>query len=170
MKFRRNFPPLAGISVLTVLLITITLGSTQPVSAVAPDHGISARGTGDFFNFLTREGFHFEFDVQSNKNGNAHGRAEFDNLTAGTQVIIKVRCLNGDASSAAITGTVLRSDDPDFPKHTSVVFAAIDGQSFGGIDRITPLFPGPDPKDDCLNAPFPLTLFELPGGSIEIEP
>ena len=169
MKIRRNFPPLAGLSVLAVILVT-SFASTQTASAIAPQQGVSAQGSGEFFNFLTHEGFHFEFDVQANKQGRAHGQAEFDNLSAGTQIIIKVRCMNADSSSAAITGTVLQSDDPNFPKHTSVLFAVVDGESFGGRDMITPLSGGPNPKDDCTNLPFPLTLFELSSGSIQIEP
>ena len=63
-----------------------------------------------------------------------------------------------DSFEALITGTVLHSDDPDFPKLTDVIFAASDGQGIRS-DTITPLFVSPFP--DCNNAAPPLTMFEV---------
>ncbi len=57
-----------------------------------------------------------------------------------------------------MTGVVLHSDDPAFPKSSDVIFDAFDGQ---GIlpDTITPLFLSPFP--DCNDAAPPLTIFPV---------
>ena len=97
----------------------------------------------------------------------ARGRAVFDNLSTQTQVVVvvKIDCLRVDSFEALITGTVLHSDDPDFPKLTNVIFAASDGHGIGP-DIITPLFISPFP--DCNSGALPLTMFEVE--DIEIQP
>jgi hypothetical protein len=163
MKVRRTVPPL-------LIIFLLTIASTRPSSsAIALEQGASARGEGEFFNEFTHELFHFSFDVRANKKGNTHGRAEFDNLTAGTQVVVKVDCLRVEFSEALITGTVLHSNDPDFPKHANVIFDATDGQLFSPIrqDTITPLFVST--FTDCHDASSPLTIFQV-GDSIQIDP
>ena len=169
MNFRRSFPPVAALSVLT-LLVVITTASTKPTSASGP--GTSARGAGEFSFFTGQrtEHFQYSFDVQANKQGNAHGRAEFDNLTDQTQVVVRINCLQVDLSTAVMTGTVLHSDDPDFPKHVTVIFAATDAQLFpgSGNDIITPLFQFSG--GDCHSGATPLTMFQQPPDAIEIEP
>jgi hypothetical protein len=165
MKIRRTVPPF-----LIVFLLT-TASMPLSSSAIAPEQGVSARGEGEFL-FFTRfpnELFHFSFDVQANKHGNTHGRAEFDNLTANTQVVVKVDCLRVDFNEALMTGTVLETNDPGFPKHANVVFGATDGQLFPPFrsDSITPLFVNP-PFENCHDGAPPLTIFDV-GDTIQID-
>ena len=156
MKIRTTFPML-------LLLVVSAIATSQSSSAIAREHGPSVFGAGGFtFNF---EQWEFSFSVQSNKNGKARGRAIFENLSAETRVVVKIDCLRVDSSEALLIGTVLHSDDPDFPKSTNVIFAAIDGQV---LDTITPLFVSPFP--DCDTAAPPLTMFQLSGDAIQIQP
>jgi hypothetical protein len=157
MRIRNSFSPLL------LLLLLTTIATTQSSSAIAPEHGPSASGAGEFtFNF---EQWEFSFDAAANKNGHARGRAVFDNLSSQTQVVVKINCLRVNSFEAVMTGTVLHSDDPDLPKSTEVVFAATDGLSF---DTITPLFAFSFP--DCNSAASPLTIFRLSGDAIQIQP
>ena len=108
------------------LLVATGVATTQPSSVIAPQTGPAAFGQGEFsFN---SELISFSFEAHANKKGHARGRAVFDNLSTQTQVVVKIDCLRIDSSEALITGTVLHSDDPDFPKLTDVIFAATDGQ------------------------------------------
>jgi hypothetical protein len=154
-----------------ISLIIIVLAATQPSSAIAPDHGPSASGSGgfNFFNGLRTEAFSYSFDARANKNGHAIGRAEFDNLTGQTQVVVRVNCLNVNGGTAVISGVVLHSNDPDLPKSTNVIFGATDFELFPffGGDTITPLFATPT-GFDCNDGP-PLTILPA-GGDIEIQP
>ena len=165
MKIRRSFSPL-------LIVFLLTIAPTQPSSsAIVSEQGASARGEGDFsfFNGLQTLHFHFAFDVQANKHGNARGLAEFNNLTDNTAVLAKIDCLKLIGSEALMTGTVLHSNDPDFPKRANVIFDATDallGPIFSS-DTITPLFI--IPFTDCHDAPSPLTIFEV-GDSIQIDP
>lgn len=161
MKFSRVFPPL-----LTLSLVTF-VATIQRSAAVTPDHIPSAFGQGQF-TFLG-EVTNFSFETSANKNGNTHGRAIFDNLSADTQVVVKIDCLRVQSNEALLTGTVLHSDDADFPKSAKVIFAAIDGtlQTIPGPDAITPLFVSPFP--DCETGAPPLTMFPLPGDAIHIQ-
>src|SRR6476646_10318715 len=166
MNIIRTIPPL-------LIAFLLTTASMPPSSsAIAPEQGASARGEGEFLYFtrFPNQLFHFSFDVQANKHGNTHGRAEFDNLTANTQVIVKVDCLRVDSGEALMTGNVLDSNDPEFPKHANVVFSAIDGQLFPPFlpDAITPLFVNP-PFENCHDGASPLTIFNV-GDSIQIDP
>jgi hypothetical protein len=162
MKVRRISPML-------LVLFLLTIASTRPSSSAIVLEGASARGDGEFFNRFQNELFHFSFDVQANKHGKAHGRAEFDNLTNNTQVIAKIDCLRVIGAEALMTGTVLHSNDPGFPKRTNVVFGATDGPVPGfNSDTITPLFANP-PFENCHDGASPLTIFGV-GDSIQIDP
>jgi hypothetical protein len=162
MNIRRTFSPLL------ILLLGTLITITRPASAVAPDHGPAAFGQGQFR--FSGDLIDFSFDARANKNGNTHGRATFDNLSDGTSVVVRIDCLRVATSGALMTGTVLHSDDPAFPKSANVIFAAVDGalepQPFP--DMITPLFVSPFP--DCHTASPPLTIFSLVGDAIQIEP
>ena len=171
MKKRIAFPGMAFI------FLAAILATTQSSSAVVADHGPSAFGQGEFvyFNGLRNEHWNYSFDTSANKNGQARGRATFDIVESSTQtqVIVKVDCLNVlDSSSASLTaimtGTVLHSDNPDFPKRANVLFAAEDSNSIVVPDIITPLFLFPG--GDCHDGALPLTFFMQNPGAIHIEP
>ena len=165
MKIARVISPL-----LIVFLFTVP-STRQSSFATATDQGASARGEGGFslFDGLHTVQFHFVFDVQANKHGNARGRAEFDNLTDNTQVVAKIDCLNVIGPEALMTGTVLHSNDPDFPKRATVVFDALDAQldPIFHFDTITPLFISQ--FTDCHDAASPLTILQV-DDSIHIDP
>ena len=174
MNIRTTFPPLV------ILLVATLFATTQPSSAIAPDHGPSAFGEGafTFFNGFRNEGWSFSFEASANENGQARGRAIFDileNLTQ-TQVVVKIDCLNVQSFSgthdALMTGTILHSDDPDFPKRAKVIFAAEDNSDFATIrpDVITPLFVIDFLEGDCHDLAQPLTMFQLSPDAITIEP
>jgi hypothetical protein len=174
MKMRSTFPTLL------VLLLAMTIATTQSSLATAPDHGPSAFGQGafKFFNGFRNEVWSFSFEAMANKNGQARGRAIFDildNFTE-TQVVVKIDCLNVQSSSgvsdAVMTGTVLHSDDSDFPKRANVIFAAEDNSGFPTTraDVITPLFVIPFFEGDCRDIGQPLTMFQLSPDAITIEP
>ena len=158
MNTKQIFPSL----LLSLLLATI-VATTQPSTAIAIENGPAASGHGEFsFN---NELINFSFEAHANQKNHARGRAVFDNLSTQTQVVVKIDCLRVDSFEALITGTVLHSDDPDFPKLTNVIFAASDGHGIGP-DIITPLFISPFP--DCNSGALPLTMFEVE--DIEIQP
>jgi hypothetical protein len=157
MNTRQIFP-----SVLLSLLVAAIVVTTQS-SAIATENGPAAFGHGEFtFN---NELISFSFEAHANQKRHARGRAVFDNLSTQTQVVVKIDCLRVESFEALITGTVLHSDDPDFPKLTNVIFAASDGRGIRP-DIITPLFISPFP--DCNSGAPPLTMFEVE--DIEIQP
>jgi len=171
MKTSKSFPMLA-------FLIVVALGaSTQSSSAVVPDQGPSAFGQGgfSFFNGFRTEQWNYSFDTVANKNGHARGRATFDILESNTQtqVVVKINCLEVIESSgilsAAMTGTVLHSDDPEFPKQANVIFAAEDDSASPILrpDIITRLFVF---EGDCHDGAFPLTFFFQSPDAIHIQP
>jgi hypothetical protein len=171
MKIRTTF------SLLLLSFIITSTATTQPSSAVVPDHGASAFGQGgfSFFNGFTTEGWAYSFDAVANKHGRARGRATFDiveNLNQ-TQVVVRINCLNVIGSSgfatAIMTGTVLHSDDPEFPKGENVIFAAEDNSNSPIVrpDIITRLFVSPF---DCHEGGEPLTFFNQGSDAIHIEP
>ena len=167
MKFKSAFLPL-------LVLSLIIFASTQSSSAVAPktDNGASARGSGGFTNIgPNRPGvYEFSFEAFANKNGHAHGRAVFDNLSAQTHIEIEIDCLTlADSSNASISGTILHSTDPELPKGTNVLFGAVDDDLIFH-DIITLAFPTPNGESSCGEFLFPLTLFPLAGDAIQIEP
>ena len=139
------------------LLLASSVATTQPSSAM--ETGPAAFGHGEFQFFGDR--ISFSFEAHANEKRHARGRAVFDNLTTQTQVIVKIDCLRVVAFDALMTGTVLHSDDPSFPKSTNVVFDAFDGRG-GFPDTMTPLFANP-PFQDCKdpNASPPLTFFQV---------
>ena len=158
MNTRHIFP-----FVLLTLLVATIVATTQPSTAIATETGPAAFGHGEFsFN---NELISFSFEAHANQKRHARGRAMFDNLSTETQIVVKIDCLRVDSSEALMTGTVLHSDDPDFPKLTDVMFAASDGQGIRP-DTITPLFISPFP--DCNSGAPPLTIFEVE--DIEIQP
>ena len=158
------------LSPLLISLIVVVLATTQPSSAIAPDHP-SASGSGafSFFNGVRTEAFSYSFEARANQHDHATGQAQFDNLTDQTQVVVKINCLNVDGGVAVMTGRVQHSDDPDFPKSTNVLFAATDFELFPffGGDTITPLFAVPA-GFDCHDGE-PLTILPA-GGDIIIQP
>jgi hypothetical protein len=173
MKPRATFPALL------MLLLPTTIVTTQSSSATAPDQGPSAFGQGSFaflnaFRDVPRfEQWDFSFDVTANKKGHARGRAIFN--ISGTEVVVKIDCLEIQGSlpsaSAIMTGVVLHSDNPNYPKRAKVFFAADDntGSPFLPTDTITPLFILFEGFEDCHDIGHPLTI--LPAGdSITIEP
>ena len=136
------------LSLVSILLVATSVATTKT--------GPAAFGHGQFrFN---AELINFSFEAHANEKRHARGRAVFDNLSTQTQVVVKINCMRVIEFEALMTGTVLHSDDPDFPKGADVIFAALDGQ---GIlpDIVTPLFVSPFP--DCNNAAPPLTMFEV---------
>lgn len=167
MKRRSTFPPL-------VILILTTFALTNATSAaLTPDHGPSASGSG-LFRFLDpvterSELWSFSFEAVANKNGQTRGRAEFENLTDQTRVVVRINCLSVDSAFAVISGIVLHSDNPDLPKKINVVFAASDGQLLPvpGLDTITPPFSFPG--QDCHDGQ-PLTILPVEDGDIHIQP
>ena len=179
MKRRSTWPALVA------LLLAMTIATTQPSSATAPDHGSSAFGQGSF-SFLSFSGgvtrfeqWSFSFDAMANKKGHARGRAIFDILTAFTdqsQVVVKIDCLNALGTSgfatAIMTGTVLHSDNENYPKGANVVFAAEDNTNAPTFrfDVITPIFVVPESFGDCHEIGQPLTMFQQSPDAITIEP
>jgi hypothetical protein len=153
---------------LLLFLSLVIFGPTKSSPAVVPEQGPSARGAGSFTNtFFVRRGvYEFSFEASANKNGRAHGRAVFDNLTAQTHIEIRIECLLVDSGNASITGTILHSNDPELPKGTRVVFGAVDSVP-PSRDIITLAFPTPGDECEFL---FPLSLFELDGDAIQVEP
>jgi len=179
MKIRSAWPTLVA------LLLATTIAATQPSLATAPDNGPSASGQGsfqflDFSQHIAQlQQWSFSFEANANTNGHARGRATFNILTGfteQTQVVVKIDCLNvlGSAgfATAIMTGTILHSDDPDYPKRANVVFAAEDnsGAPTFRFDVITPIFVIPENFGDCHEIGQPLTMFQLSPDAITIEP
>ena len=167
----------ATFTLLLLSLVIAFIATTQPSSAVAPDHGGLAFGQGSFsfFNGLRTEQWGYSFDAAANKNGQARGRATFDileNFTE-THVVVKINCLEVTGSpgfaEAIMTGTVLQSDDPEFPKRANVIFAAEDNSNSPILrpDIISRLFVF---EGDCHEGASPLTLFNQSPDAIHIEP
>jgi len=165
---RRNiFPPLV------VLILALLIAATSTSQAIVPEHGSSASGTGtfQFRNSLGQtEMWSFSFEALANKNAQARGRAQFENLTAQTHVTVRINCLSIDSPFAIMSGTVQHSDDPDLPKLENVIFAARDGEllPLPRIDTMTPPFLLPSGLD-CHNTE-PLTMLPIDSGDIEIQP
>jgi hypothetical protein len=155
------------LSVLLVLILTTVVATTQTSSATA-SNGPEAFGDGQFrFN---NELVHFSFHAKANKNGHASGRAQYDNLTTQTTVLVRINCLSASVFTASMGGIVLHSNDPDFPKGARVLFAASDDSLVlpGGVDDITPLFVNPFLDLDC-NDTQPLTILPVENGDVRIE-
>src|SRR5215211_1394798 len=88
MKTRSTF------SLLVILILAALIATTSTSAAIVPEHGPSASGAG-FFRFRDPQTerldlWSFSFEAISNKNGQTRGRAEFDNLAAQTQVVVRI--------------------------------------------------------------------------------
>jgi hypothetical protein len=173
MKPTRTFTPLV------ILILAAIVATTSTSAAVVPKHGPSASGAG-LFRFrdpstALLELWSFSFEAVSNKNGRTRGRAQFDNLTAQTQVVVRINCLRISegpfAPRAVISGTVLHSTDPDLPKMQDVLFAASDGPFHPfSTDTITPpfsLLPFDGQPVTCQDTE-PLTVLAVEDGDIQI--
>ena len=164
---KSTFPPLV------ILILAAIVATTSTPAAVIPEHGPSASGSGQFRfvnpNILRTETWSFTFEATANKNEQARGRAQFDNLTAQTHVVVRLNCLSVDSGFAVMSGRVLHSDDPDLPKLAEVLFAASDSEltTFPNFDSITPLFAFPGLT--CHTAQ-PLTILPVENGGIQIQP
>ena len=165
------------LSFLVITLLIAVFTSSQPSSATKPDTGpsIFGEGTFTFMNPIAMRTEHFEFSFEAtvNKNGKGKGHAQFNNLTTQTEIKIKLDCVTLSQADAVMSGRVQQSDDPDFPKHMRVVFAAIDGTQIPVpfADRITPIFGAsifPDLENDCTAGP--LTILLLDSGNIVVQP
>jgi hypothetical protein len=173
MKYRKTF------LMLVIPILAATLATTSRSAANVPDHGPSAFGAGlfRFRNFEAQlELWSFSFEAVANKNGHTRGRAQFDNLTAHTQVVVRINCLNIEQDvlglRAVISGTVLHSDDPLHPKMQNVIFAASDGPLLPSstADTITPPFELPtlDGQPLTCRDGGPLTILDVEEGDIQI--
>ena len=171
MKTRSTFP------LLVILILATVIATTSTSAAIVPQHGPSASGSG-LFRFRNPQTerinvWSFSFEAIANKNGQTRGRAQFDNLTAGTQVVVRINCLSVSSALntdfASMGGTVLHSNDPDLPKRQDVIFAATDGTVLLGTDTITPVFPLEFAGHDCHDTQ-PLTILPVEDGDIEIQP
>lgn len=164
---KRSFLPLV------LMIIAAIVFATPQSAATVQDHGPSAFGTGQFrfINPITSRGedWSFSFEAEANKNGSARGRAEFDNLTAQTQVTVRINCLSVDSAFAVLSGEVLHSNDPNLPKLDTVIFAASDAELLPmlSFDTITPLFSS---GGRTCHDTQPLTILEVDNGDIEIQP
>ena len=174
MKRKSTFPAL----VILILILAAVFVTTSPFAAILPEHGPSASGAGlfSFRNHLGQtERWSFSFEALANKNGQTRGRAQFDNLTAQTHIVVRINCLNVTSESnsayAVMVGTVLHSDDPDLPKLQNVLFAASDGPlpPVSTSDTITPPFSFPFTDHDCHDTQ-PLTILPVEDGDIKIQP
>lgn len=170
---RSMFPPLV------ILILAAIVATTSTAAAIVPKHGPSAFGAG-LFRFRNprterTETWSFSFEAVANKNDQTRGRAQFDNLTSQTQVVVRINCLsvasNLDSAFAVISGSVLHSDDPDLPKLEKVIFAASDGPLLpnSSSDTITPLFPLPPFAGQDCHDTQPLTILPVEEGDIQIE-
>jgi len=161
---------------LVLFFLTIVLTTTRPSSALTSPDRPTAFGEGEFTfrNMLHDriESWAFSFDATVNKNGKGKGRAQFDNLTAQTGVEIKLDCVSIFTSEAVMSGKVLHSDDPDFPKGVEVIFAAVDGSQVPVPffpDQITPIFSLEGLGFDC-TAGGPLTILPVLNGDVVVQP
>ena len=165
--------PTSTFTSLVILILAAIVATTSTSAAIVPEHGPSAFGAGQF-RFPSQSGdriefWRFSFEAIANKNGHTRGRAQFDNLTTQTQVVVRINCLAiFDSIFAVMSGRVLHSNDPNLPKSTIVVFAASDGQvrPVPSVDTITPPFQA---FGDC-NDGAPLTMLPVEDGDIEIQP
>jgi hypothetical protein len=172
---RSTFP------LLVILILAAIVATTSTPAAILPENGPSAFGARQFryFNPATErtEIWSFSFEAIANKNGQARGRAYFENLTAQKQIVVRINCLNvqsvnvqsGIIRYAGMTGKVLHTDYPDLPKSTTVEFASSEGPPMFSTDTITPVFEFPFPELDCSYAQ-PLTILAVENGDIEIQP
>ena len=89
---KSTFPPLV------ILILAALVATTSTSAAIVPEHGPSAFGAG-LFRFRNQQSertelWSFSFEATANKHGQTRGRAQFDNLTAQTQVVVRINCLS----------------------------------------------------------------------------
>ena len=169
---RATFP------LLVILSLAAMVATTSTSAAIVPEHGPSALGAGQF-RFPSQNGdrielWRFSFEAIANKNGHTRGRAQFENLTALTQVAVRINCLSVGAdfntAFAVMSGTVLHSDDPALPKLETVIFVATDGGlSTSGADTISPPFVLPPFFGTDCHDTQPLTMLPVEDGDIQIQ-
>ena len=163
--------------VILILILVAVFVTTSPLAVT--QHGPSASGAG-LFRFRNHLGqtelWSFSFEAIANKNGQTRGRAQFENLTAQTQVDVRINCLSVtfgiDTAFAVMSGRVLHSNDPDLPKLQDVIFAATDGPVLptSSADTITPLFPlFPSGGPQNCHEGQPLTILPVEDGDIQIQ-
>ena len=170
---RATFP------LLVILILAAMVATTSTSAAIVPEHGPSAFGAGQF-RFPSPSGdrielWRFSFEAIANKNGHTRGRAQFENLTAQTQVAVRINCLSVEAdfgtAFAVMSGTVLHSDDPAVPKLETVIFLATDGGLLptAGADTISPPFVLPPFFGEGCHDTQPLTMLPVEDGDIQIQ-
>lgn len=164
---------------LVIPILAALLATTSGSAAIVPDHGPSASGAG-LFRFRNSDAqlelWSFSFEAVANKNGHTRGRAQFDNLTAHTQVVVRINCLNIVPDfigfRAVMSGLVLHSDDPNHPKMQNVIFAASDGPLLPSstADTITPPFELPtlDGQPLTCRDTGPLTILDVEEGDVQV--
>jgi hypothetical protein len=164
--------------VLVILILAAIVATTSTSAAIVPEHGPSAFGAGQF-RFPNQSGdrielWSFSFEAIANKNGHTRGRAQFENLTAQTQVTVRINCLSVGAdfgpAFAVMSGTVLHSNNPALPKLETVIFVATDASLLPtGADTISPPFVLPPFfGEDCRDTQ-PLTMLPVENGDIQIQ-
>jgi hypothetical protein len=170
---RATFP------LLVILILTAMVANNSTSAAIVPEHGPSAFGAGQF-RFPSQNGdrielWRFSFEAIANKNGHTRGRAQFENLTAQTQVAVRINCLSAGAdfgtAFAVMSGTVLHSDDPALPKLETVIFLATDSPLLptSGADTISPPFVLPPFFGTDCHDTQPLTMLPVENGDIQIQ-
>lgn len=150
---------------LLVVFLLATLASTNVRSAAMADS--TAAGLGSFF--FGGEEVAFSFDAMSSGGTAGKGTAQFDYLGSQTTVLVKLNCVKIDGSEAVMSGKVVETSNPDFPKNANVVFGAIDGSLSPipfFVDRITPLFVR-NPGINC-NSGLPLPQLVPEEGGVVI--
>jgi len=169
----------ATLPLLVILILAAIIATTSTSAAIVPEHGPSAFGAGQF-RFPNQSGdriefWRFSFEAIANKNGHTRGRAEFENLTAQTQVAVRINCLSVgidfDRAFAVMSGTVLHSDDPALPKLETVIFVATDAPLLptSGADTISPPFLLPPFFGENCHDTQPLTMLPVENGDIQIQ-
>lgn len=157
------------VTFVVLFLLTITFTNTRSSSALTSPDGPSAFGEGQF---TFTEPIAFSFDATVNKNGKGKGSATFDYLRTQTRVSVKLNCVVIEGSEAVMSGRVQHSDNPDFPKGVTVIFAATDSSQVPVpffTDRITPIFTFEGFDFDCTTG-SPLTILPLDFGDIVTQP
>ena len=152
-----------------LLLIPLALNMQQS-SANAAAFASSATGSGSFL--FSGEEYAFSFSATVNSGtSSGKGTAQFDNLSAQTSVSVKLNCVKISGAEVVMSGKVVDTTDPDYPKNSNVVFGAIDGVLSPipfSADRITPLFVR-NPGINC-NDGLPLPQLIPEEGGVVITP
>lgn len=154
---------------LLAVFLLATLVTTSGPSAAAAADASTASGSGSFFH-LEEVAFSFNATVNAGTTS-GKGTAQFDYLGSQTQVSVRLNCVKIIGSEVTMSGKVVESDDPDFPKNSNVVFGAIDGAISPipfFVDRITPLFVR-NPGINC-NDGLPLPQLVPEEGGVVIIP